>query len=119
MRRALLAAWFWAAGEWLKRRWRLKAGEGTTSKIKKDHSRLLKGQGQFPARNPASSRHKRKGRQINLPPLRRLERKTYFRLVIAVRSAESLAMPVAPHQPEPKPPGLIAVTKDGLMFRVA
>jgi hypothetical protein len=38
-----------------------------------------------------------------------LERMTYFRLVIAVRSAESLAMPAAPHQLEPKPPGLIGV----------
>ena len=28
---------------------------------------------------------------------------TYFRLVIAVRSAESLTMPVAPHQLEPTP----------------
>ena len=36
-----------------------------------------------------------------------LERMSYFRLVIAVRSAESLTMPVAPHQLEPKPPGLI------------
>jgi len=43
---------------------------------------------------------------------------TYFRLVIAVRSAESLAMPAAPHQFEPNAvvplPGLIAVTKPGL-----
>jgi hypothetical protein len=38
-----------------------------------------------------------------------LERTTYFRLVIAVRSAENLAMPAAPHQLEPKPPGLIGV----------
>jgi hypothetical protein len=40
-----------------------------------------------------------------------LGRMAYFRLVIAVRSAESLTIPVAPHQLEPKPPGLIAVTK--------
>ncbi len=33
----------------------------------------------------------------------------YFRLVIAVRSADSLAMPAAPHQLEPTPVGLIAV----------
>ena len=37
------------------------------------------------------------------------ERIAYFRLVIAVRSAESFAMPAAPHQLEPKPPGLIGV----------
>src|ERR1700692_3283945 len=43
-----------------------------------------------------------------------LERISYFRLVIAVRSAESLTIPVAPHQLEPKPPGLMAVTKLGL-----
>ena len=51
---------------------------------------------------------KTKGRQIALPPAS-LERTTYFRLVIAVRSAENLAMPAAPHQLEPKPPGLIGV----------
>ena len=59
-------------------------------------------------RNDAS---KQKGRQIALPPLvSRLGTKTYFRLVIAVRSNESLAMPAAPHQFEPVPPGLIGVT---------
>jgi hypothetical protein len=47
-----------------------------------------------------------------------LERMIYFKLVIAVRSAESLAMPAAPHQLEPKPPGLVGVMKDGLKFRV-
>ncbi len=36
--------------------------------------------------------------------------RTYFRLAIAVRSTESLAIPVAPHQLEPTPPGLIGVT---------
>src|ERR1700719_3689475 len=36
--------------------------------------------------------------------------KSYFRLVMAVRSAESLTMPAAPHQFEPLPPGLIGVT---------
>ena len=51
-----------------------------------------------------------KGRQIALPPFLSFERKTYFRLVIAVRSAESLTMPAAPHQFEPVPPGLIGVT---------
>jgi len=30
-----------------------------------------------------------------------LERTTYFRLVIAVRSAENFTMPAAPHQLEP------------------
>src|SRR4051794_38747881 len=35
---------------------------------------------------------------------------TYFRFVIAVRSAESLTMPVAPHHPDSKPPGLIGET---------
>jgi hypothetical protein len=48
-----------------------------------------------------------------------LERMTYFKLVIAVRSAESLTMPAAPHQLEPKPPGLVGVMKDGLKFLVA
>src|ERR1700692_1669951 len=43
---------------------------------------------------------------------------SYFRLVIAVRSAESLTTPAAPHQLEPKPPGLVGVMKDGLKFRV-
>jgi hypothetical protein len=59
---------------------------------------------------PHSDYHKQKGRQTALPPPRSLERMTYFRLVIAVRSAESLAMPAAPHQFEPVPSGLIAVT---------
>src|ERR1700736_4029732 len=60
--------------------------------------------------------NKRGGRLLCRP--RRLERITYFRLVIAVRSAESFAMPAAPHQFEPNAvaplPGLIAVTKPGL-----
>jgi hypothetical protein len=47
-----------------------------------------------------------------------LERMIYFKLVIAVRSAESLTMPAAPHQLEPKPPGLVGVMKDGLKFLV-
>src|SRR5450432_3972596 len=47
-----------------------------------------------------------------------IERITYFRLLIAVRSAESLTIPVAPHQLEPNPPGLIAVTKAGLALVV-
>src|SRR5580704_4355677 len=37
------------------------------------------------------------------------KRRTYFRLVIAVRSTPSLATPAAPHQLEPGPPGLIGV----------
>src|SRR5664279_3277247 len=52
-----------------------------------------------------------KRRQIALPPSFRNRRKlVYFRLVIAVRSTESLAMPVAPHQFDPVPFGLIGVT---------
>ncbi len=51
---------------------------------------------------------KKGGRQNNLPPPI-FEKIAYFRLVIAVRSAESLAMPAAPHQLEPTPVGLIAV----------
>ena len=39
------------------------------------------------------------------------DRMSYFRLVIAVRSAESLTMPAAPHQFDPTPDGLIGVTK--------
>ncbi|MGY3586040.1 hypothetical protein ACVIGB_004900 [Bradyrhizobium sp. USDA 4341] len=39
-----------------------------------------------------------------------LGRGNYFRLDIAVRSTESLAIPAAPHQLEPVPPGLIGVT---------
>src|SRR5882724_11732357 len=37
-------------------------------------------------------------------------KKSYFRLVMAVRSAESLTMPAAPHQFEPVPNGLFPVT---------
>ena len=48
----------------------------------------------------------------------RFQRMVYFRLVIAVRSAESLTMPAAPHQLEPKPPGLVGVMKLGLKFLV-
>jgi hypothetical protein len=50
---------------------------------------------------------KRGGRSLCRP--RGLDGMTYFRLVIAVRSAESLAMPAAPHQLEPAPVGLIEV----------
>ncbi len=57
-----------------------------------------------------SVHHKQEGRQIALPP-RGLERIPYFRLVMAVRSAESLTMPAAPHQLEPKPPGLVGVNE--------
>ncbi len=54
---------------------------------------------------------KTKGRQIALPPDSGLWRKTtYFRLVIAVRSAPNFAMKVEPHQLVPAPPGLIPVT---------
>ena len=51
-----------------------------------------------------------KGRQIAPPPLPQSpKKKAYFRLVTAVRSKDSLAMPAAPHQLEPAPPGLIGV----------
>jgi len=53
-----------------------------------------------------SAHRKQKGQQIAPPPLR-LDKMTYFRLVIAVRSAESLTMPAAPHQFDPTPDGLI------------
>ncbi len=43
---------------------------------------------------------KESGRQIALPPVS-LERTTYFRLVIAVRSAENFTTPAALHQLEP------------------
>ena len=39
----------------------------------------------------------------------------YFRLVIAVRSAESLTIPTALHQLEPKPFGLMAVRLPGIL----
>src|ERR1700736_5444955 len=72
-----------------------------------------------PLANPdafGSPQKQRGGRSLCRP--RRFERMTYFRLVIAVRSAESFTMPAAPHQFEPNAvaplPGLIAVTKPGL-----
>src|SRR4051794_36621002 len=43
--------------------------------------------------------------------IKSLREEAYFRLLIAVRSKDSLAMPAAPHQLEPTPDGLIAVTK--------
>ena len=49
-----------------------------------------------------------KGGRFSAVP-RRMEN-SHFRLVIAVRSAESLTIPAAPHQLEPAPPGLIGVT---------
>src|SRR5580698_5546168 len=52
--------------------------------------------------------NKRGGRPVCRPF--DFSRITYFRLVIAVRSTESLAMPAAPHQFEPTPVGLIGVT---------
>ncbi len=65
---------------------------------------------------------KQKGGRSLCRPCRNRLQKAYFRLVIAVRSADSLTMPVAPHQFEPNAvaplPGLIAVTKAGLEFRV-
>src|ERR1700676_110692 len=69
---------------------------------------------------PLGSPKQRGGRLLCRPLVFR--RRTYFRLVIAVRSAESLTMPVAPHQFEPNAvaplPGLIAVTKVGLALVV-
>ena len=47
-----------------------------------------------------------------------LERMTYFRLVIAVRSAENFTTPAALHQLEPKPAGLMGVMKAGLKLLV-
>src|ERR1700732_1714936 len=41
--------------------------------------------------------------------------KNYFKLVIAVRSADSLTMPTAPHQLEPNPLGLMAVKLPGIL----
>src|ERR1700682_6457061 len=68
--------------------------------------------------NPAASAHrKQKGGRSLCRPVS-LERMTYFRLVIAVRSAENFTTPAALHQWEPNPPGLIAVTKDGLKLVV-
>ena len=53
---------------------------------------------------------RKKKRQMTLPLFLQSRKKNYFRLVIAVRSAESLTIPAAPHQLEPAPPGLIDVT---------
>src|SRR4030088_2898025 len=64
----------------------------------------------------ALTTNERGGRSLCRPRI--LDGLAYFRLVIAVRSAESLTMPVALHQLEPKPPGLIGVTKDGLKLVV-
>ena len=61
---------------------------------------------------------KQKGGRSLCRPHRYQRNLRYFRLVIAVRSADSLAIPVAPHQLEPNPPGLILVTKDGLKLVV-
>src|SRR4051812_26033041 len=60
---------------------------------------------------PAVARAQAKGRQVALPPSKSSREETYFRLLIAVRSNDSLAMPVAPHQLEPTPDGLIGVRK--------
>src|SRR3978361_427921 len=63
-------------------------------------------------RHPACAlRPKAKGRQVCPAALiKSLREEAYFRLLIAVRSNDSLAMPAAPHKLEPAPPGLIAVT---------
>src|SRR4051812_13110853 len=56
--------------------------------------------GAFPADSRPLLTAKQKGRQIALPPSLGSGLMTYFRFVIAVRSAESLTMPVAPHHPD-------------------
>jgi hypothetical protein len=66
-------------------------------------------------RRPAADRflfahHKTKRAADFSAAPRRTQERVYFRLVAAVRSTESLAMPAAPHQFEPVPPGLIGVT---------
>src|SRR5262245_63710573 len=79
----------------------------------------------FPDPLLAHERHhpakQRGGRSLCRPQNRRTG-STYFRLLIAVRSAENLTMPVALHQLEPRAvapvPGLIAVTKFGLALVV-
>src|SRR5882762_7568502 len=55
------------------------------------------------------ARHTTKGAADHSAAPCSLGRIPYFRLVIAVRSAESLTIPAAPHQLEPKPNGLIEV----------
>ena len=72
--------------------------------------------GRLAARNGRSTNTKG-GRSICRPSLPTCG-SAHFRLVIAVRSAESLATPTALHQLEPKPPGLIAVMLAGLKLVV-
>ena len=62
----------------------------------------------IPAISFGSAKKKRGGRLLCRPLVSR--ELAYFKLVIAVRSTESLAMPVAPHQLDPTPVGLIDVT---------
>src|SRR3954453_13971355 len=65
-----------------------------------------------PCRPPACAPHAQRKRGAGCPAalIKSLREEAYFRLLIAVRSNDSLAMPAAPHQLEPAPPGLIAVT---------
>lgn len=51
-----------------------------------------------PAARPAQ---KKDGREIAFPPVLPLSALGYLRLLIAVRSADSLTMPAAPHHLEP------------------
>src|SRR5581483_2291480 len=53
---------------------------------------------------------KQKGGRSLCRPRRYQRNLRYFRLVIAVRSADNLATPVAPHQLDWKPRGLMAET---------
>src|SRR5690348_7638356 len=59
---------------------------------------------------PASTVQKRRAADRSAALVRHRRKRSYFRLVIAVRSTESLAMPVAPHQFELVPNGLFPVT---------
>lgn len=60
--------------------------------------------------SPLRSIGSKKSGRLLCRSLFRSREKNHFRLVNAVRSAESLTIPVAPHQLEPAPPGLIGVT---------
>src|SRR5438046_8366771 len=59
---------------------------------------------------PAGTAQKRRAADRSAALVRNRRKISYFRLVIAVRSTESLAMPAVPHQLEPVPSGLIGVT---------
>src|ERR1700731_1802198 len=59
---------------------------------------------------PANTIQKRRAADRSAALVRNRRKISYFRLVIAVRSTESLAMPVAPHQFELAPNALFPVT---------